>query len=134
MNFNLVGKRLNEARKDKNLTLEQVGNILGVDKSTVMRWEKGETKNIALPIIEKLSTIYNVNLDWLLGRSTEKNKNTKNKEKHLTIEYPENFYSFDEQEQERINTGTEQMFKFLITEIEQEKKNKLNKKKEGKNE
>lgn len=134
MNLNLIGKRLNEARKAKNLTLEQVGNILEVDKTTVMRWENGETKNIALPILEKLSTIYNVNLDWLLGRNIAKNKNIKSKEKSLTIEYPENFYSFDKQEQERINAGTEQMFKFLIMEIEQEKKNKLKKRKEGKDE
>ena len=72
MNLNLIGKRLCEARRDKGLTLEQVGEIVGVDKSTVMRWESSDTKKIAIPIIEKLAIIYDVNLQWILGDDVEK--------------------------------------------------------------
>lgn len=72
MNLNLIGKRLCEARRDKGLTLEQVGEIVGVDKSTVMRWESSDTKKIAIPIVEKLAAIYDVNLQWILGDDVEK--------------------------------------------------------------
>ena len=38
-----------------------------VHKSTVLRWENGETEKIKLPIIETLASFYNVNPTWLMG-------------------------------------------------------------------
>lgn len=65
--FEKVGARLKQARESNHITLEEAGNRVGVHKSTVLRWENGETEKIKLPIIESLATFYNVNPVWLMG-------------------------------------------------------------------
>lgn len=67
INFEKVGNRLYNARINSGYTLEFVGSKIGVHKSTISRWEKGETEKIKLPIIESLAKIYNVNPSWLAG-------------------------------------------------------------------
>lgn len=36
-----LGEKLYALRKQKGLTLEEVGNFVGVGKSTVRKWENG---------------------------------------------------------------------------------------------
>ncbi len=43
-----------------NLTLEEVGNAVGVGKSTVRKWENGEIENMKRDKIEKLSKVLKV--------------------------------------------------------------------------
>ena len=65
-----LSKRLYELRKNKALTLEQVGNYIGVGKSTVRKWEQGLIKNMRRDKIAKLAELYNVSPDYLLGIET----------------------------------------------------------------
>lgn len=65
--FEKVGSRLKQARELKHITLEEAGRKVDVHKSTVLRWENGETEKIKLPIIETLASYYNVNPVWLMG-------------------------------------------------------------------
>lgn len=65
---NLISsQRLKQCRLSAQETLEQIANLTGVHKSTVLRWEKGETGRIKLPTIKLLATHYNVNPVWLMG-------------------------------------------------------------------
>lgn len=41
-----IGKLIQDRRKQLNLTLEEVGNIVGVSKSTVKKWETGDISNM----------------------------------------------------------------------------------------
>lgn len=66
-NFKKIGQRLKSARESKQITLEDAGKKIGVHKSTVLRWENGETEKIKLPILETLADYYEVNIQWLLG-------------------------------------------------------------------
>lgn len=65
--FEKVGKRLKEARELRRVTLENAGKRVDVHKSTVLRWENGETEKIKLPILETLAEYYDVNIMWLMG-------------------------------------------------------------------
>ena len=65
--FEKVGARLKQARELRHITLEEAGKKVDVHKSTVLRWENGETEKIKLPIIETLASYYNVNPVWLMG-------------------------------------------------------------------
>ena len=65
--FEKVGKRLKQARELRHITLEDAGKKVDVHKSTVLRWENGETEKIKLPVIEILANYYNVNPVWLMG-------------------------------------------------------------------
>ena len=74
--FEKVGKRLKEARERKKITLEEAGKKVDVHKSTVLRWENGETEKIKLPILETLADYYNVDPAWLAGYDVPMEKNT----------------------------------------------------------
>lgn len=74
--MNKVGKRLQQCRIENQETLEDIGKIAGVNKSTVKRWESGETSNIKLPIIEKLADHFGVDVGWLSGKEVSKNIKT----------------------------------------------------------
>lgn len=52
-----IGKKIFERRKSLGLTLEDVGNAVGVGKSTVRKWEKGMIKNMKRDKIAALAKL-----------------------------------------------------------------------------
>ena len=52
-----IGKKMFLRRKELGLTLEEVGDAVGVGKSTVRRWENGMIKNMGRDKIAKLAKI-----------------------------------------------------------------------------
>ena len=51
INYKLIGLRLKEARERKHISLEEAGQKVGVNKSTVMRWENGKTEKFKIPTL-----------------------------------------------------------------------------------
>lgn len=49
-----IGQMIYNHRKEKGLTLEEVGDYCGVPRSTVSRWERGEIQKIKRDKMEKL--------------------------------------------------------------------------------
>ena len=49
-----IGEMIRMHRKDRKMTLDDVGRICSVPRSTVCRWENGEIKKISRANIEKL--------------------------------------------------------------------------------
>ena len=52
-----IGKIIYERRKQLGLTLEDVGNAVGVGKSTVRKWENGMIKNMGRDKIAALAAV-----------------------------------------------------------------------------
>lgn len=70
MNANdITARRLKECRERSGETLKHIGDLVGVDKSTVMRWERGDTWKINMPTLQFLADHFHVPLSWLLGES-----------------------------------------------------------------
>ena len=67
----LTARRLRQCREESRETLDQIGKLAGVNKSTVMRWERGDTARINLPTLCLLAQHYRVNPQWLLGATDE---------------------------------------------------------------
>ena len=65
----LTARRLKACREKSGETLEQIGQLVGVNKTTVMRWERGDTWKINLPTLQFLADHFHVSLQWLLGDS-----------------------------------------------------------------
>jgi repressor LexA len=70
----ITAKRIKQCRLSADETLEQIGQLVGVHKTTVRRWETGETERIALPTIQKLAIHYNVSPAWLIGADVPMNR------------------------------------------------------------
>lgn len=62
-----IGERIKAKRVDLGLTLSDIGDRLGVNKSTVNRYETGETRRIPFATIEKLAAVLNTTPEYLLG-------------------------------------------------------------------
>ncbi len=59
-------------RKELNLTLEQVGDLVGVGKSTVRKWETGDIENMKRDKIVKLAKALKVSPSYIMGIEDEK--------------------------------------------------------------
>lgn len=63
-----LSERIKELRTEKKITQSELGNILGVGKTTISMYENGNsTPDDELK--KKLSTFFNVSLDYLMGKS-----------------------------------------------------------------
>ena len=62
---------LKEKRLEKNMTLEQVGNLVGVGKSTVRKWENGMIENMGRDKIVALSKALDISPLDILGLEKE---------------------------------------------------------------
>lgn len=65
--MNEIGQRIYTLRKSLGLTLEDVGQIVGVGKSTVRKWETGDIENMRRDKIAKLAEALHVTPAWLMG-------------------------------------------------------------------
>ena len=82
MNMIKTGKFLQELRKEKELTQEQLAEQLGVARRTVSRWETGNNMP-DLDILVELSDLYSVDLREIL--SGERNSETMDQELKETV-------------------------------------------------
>ncbi|MBD5139158.1 MAG: helix-turn-helix transcriptional regulator [Ruminococcus sp.] len=61
--------RLRDMREDRDLTQKQIAEYLMCDQSLYSKYERGE-REIPLNLLIKLADYYNVNIDYLVGRSS----------------------------------------------------------------
>lgn len=70
-----IGYRIKQTREEKGLTLEELAKLIGIHKSTVLRYEQGKIERIKLPVIGSIASALNVNPSWLVGMSENKQAN-----------------------------------------------------------
>lgn len=62
-----VGERIRTLRKEKGLTQEELGKIIGVQKSAIRKYEAGTVKNIKQEKIKAMADAFNVTPAYLMG-------------------------------------------------------------------
>lgn len=66
-----IGERIAQERKKKNLTMEALGEKLGVGRSAINKWEKGKVAGIKRSHIIKMAEIFGCDPAWLGGYKDE---------------------------------------------------------------
>lgn len=66
-----IGIRIAERRIELGLTMDDIAQKIGVAKSTIQRYEKGQIQKIKLPVIESIASALSVNPDWLIGNTND---------------------------------------------------------------
>lgn len=64
-----TGDRIKQLRIQKNMTLEELGQKVGVGKSTVRKWETGAIANMRRDKIAKLADALDTTVEDILGLS-----------------------------------------------------------------
>lgn len=62
-----TGDIIKKLRKEHKLTQEDLGAIIGVQKSAIAKYENGRVENLKRSTIEKLATYFNVSPSYILG-------------------------------------------------------------------
>lgn len=75
-----TGERIRILRKEHNLTQEELGAKIGVQKAAIQKYEKGTVKNIKRDSLIKLAKILDTTPEYLLGWD----------------DMPQNTYSYDD--------------------------------------
>ncbi|MBQ5326141.1 MAG: helix-turn-helix domain-containing protein [Oscillospiraceae bacterium] len=69
-----MNELIKKRRKELGITLEEIGEYVGVSKTTVQRWESGNISNMRRDRIKKLSEILQIDADMLLGINMQQNE------------------------------------------------------------
>lgn len=61
-----VGQKIKKLRLDKGLTQQELGDLLGVKKAAVQKYESGQVQNLKQSTIKKLCEIFNKYPDYFI--------------------------------------------------------------------
>lgn len=67
-------ERLKVLRTERDLSQQALANMIKISKSSINMYERGE-REPSLEMLENLADFFNVDLDYLLGKSEHRNKN-----------------------------------------------------------
>lgn len=74
-----IGEKIKKARLAKGYTQEELGNLIGVQKSAVAKYEKGRVVNIKRSVLKKISQVLEIPPVELVSDIEEKPVETANK-------------------------------------------------------
>lgn len=66
------GERMKQLRIENNLTQEELAKKLSLSKSNISKYESNDVEP-NIDTLNKLATLFNVSLDYLLGKSNSRN-------------------------------------------------------------
>lgn len=66
--------RIKELRLEQGRTQVNVSTMIGIDQSYYSKYERG-AQNITLEAIIKIARLYNVSVDYLIGRTDKRELN-----------------------------------------------------------
>ena len=67
----IFGERLKELREERDMTQEELSNFLNVTRQSISGYETGSNEPI-LENLVKISKIFNVSIDYLLGLTKDR--------------------------------------------------------------
>ena len=62
-----IGERIKTIRKQKGITLADLGARLGISESNMQRYESGKIASVSIDFINRLAPILEVKPEWLIG-------------------------------------------------------------------
>lgn len=65
-----IGKRIKQRRKSMHLSADELGEIVGKDRSTIYRYENGDIGMMPLEVLLTISDVLHTSPSYLLGRET----------------------------------------------------------------
>lgn len=93
--------RIKELRTEKNINQDVLGKLLGLEIAAISKLETGRVP-LKDEYIIKLAEYFNVSIDYLLGKSNNRNNNTDYNSDLLTIGLSTKDYEISEEKKQQI--------------------------------
>lgn len=100
-----IGERMKLRRKELNLSADVVAEKLGVSRSTIFRYEKGDIEKLPTNILEDIAEVLKTTPAFLMGWEDENAPSIETIYKQLNSERQTKVYNFAEQQLEEQNRG-----------------------------
>ena len=119
-----INELLYNKRIEKNLTMKQVADAVGVSEGTISRWESGRISNMRRDKIAKLSSVLDIPVETLMGwdcsfENLSKKYSLSDKEIKLVLRYRsassgirdavDKLLDLEEKDAESCDSGNEMM-------------------------
>ncbi len=62
-----MGERIRSLRMANNMTQEELGNKLGLQKSAIAKYEAGRVENLKSSTIKKMAAVFQVEPSYIMG-------------------------------------------------------------------
>lgn len=62
-----VGERIKQRRKELGISADDLGKVLGKDRSTVFRYEKGDIEKLPVDILQPIAAALHTTPEYLMG-------------------------------------------------------------------
>ena len=66
-----TGERIKQLRKDLGLSADELGEMIGKDRSTIYRYERGEIENATVDVIPRLAKALQTTPQYIVGWDTK---------------------------------------------------------------
>ncbi|HAQ4445999.1 TPA: LexA family transcriptional regulator [Enterococcus faecium] len=100
-----IGERMKLRRKELNLSADVVAEKLGVSRSTIFRYEKGDIEKLPTNILDDIAEVLKTTPAFLMGWEDENAPSIETIYKQLNPERKTKVYNFAEQQLEEQNRG-----------------------------
>lgn len=67
------GTRIKELRMIANMSQEELGRRVGVQRAAIQKYEKGSVENIPLKMVEKIARVFDVSPTYIVGWNGDTN-------------------------------------------------------------
>lgn len=86
-----IGEKIRSARLAKNMTQSELGDLLGVQKSAIAKYESGRVVNIKRSTLKKISDILEIRPSELIFDAEIQENPVRTAERHFEILMDEDF-------------------------------------------
>lgn len=108
-----IGLKIKQARLAKRMTQEELGKLVGVQKSAIAKYENGRIVNIKRSTLKKISDVLNISPAELIWEEEIKSNPVEMAERHFEILMDEDFVDLFPGFQ-RLDTKKRKVVKDLI--------------------
>ena len=70
-----IGARIKARRLELKMSMEELGKRIGKNRSTILRYEKGEIENLPLDVLEPIAKALHTTPQYLMGWEQVQKKN-----------------------------------------------------------
>jgi transcriptional regulator with XRE-family HTH domain len=113
-----VGQRIKQRRKELKMSADELGKRLGVNRSTVFRYESGFIEKLPIDILQPIADALDTTPQYLMGWEEEQKKNDiqadiilKMRSDSTFMSVVESLYKLDSDKLESINQMLNTLFK-----------------------